>query len=151
MIIFNQMISIKTYTIQFSIFYSSGAVFKIAPFFVLFKIAPLYLSWPTISTCLKLLTKDPVLGLIWTRFISKVGQSWTPFIFILTSWYFSDRYFTIKLTYLTKTNYDIINFKKYRFCGAIIEHPIFTMKINKICIINHLLCKLIIPRCFLTF
>ena len=102
MIIFNQMISIKTYTIQFSIFYSSGAVFKIAPFFVLFKIAPLYLSWPTISTCLKLLTKDPVLGLIWTRFISKVGQSWTPFIFILTSWYFLDRYFTIKWTYLTK-------------------------------------------------
>ena len=137
MIIFNQMISIKTYTIQFSIFYSSGAVFRIAPFFVLFKIAPLYLSRPTISTCLKLLTKDPVLGLIWTRFISKVGQSWTPFIFILTSWYFSDRYFTIKWTYLTKKNYEIINFKKYRFCGAIIEHPIFSVKINRICIINH--------------
>ena len=137
MIIFNQMISIEIFTIQFSIFYSSRAVFKIAPFFVLFKIAPLYLSRPTISTCLKLLTKDPMLGLIWTCFLSKVGQSWTPFIFILTSWYFSDLYFTIKWTYLTKKIYDIINFKKYRFCGAISEHPIFSVKINRICIRNH--------------
>ena len=137
MIIFNQMISMEIFTIQFSIFYSSGAVFKIAPFFVLFKIAPLYLSRPTISTCLKLLTKDPMLGFIWTCFLSKVGQSWTPFIFILRSWYFSDLYFTIKWTYLTKKIYDIINFKKYRFCGAISEHPIFSVKINRICIRNH--------------
>ena len=137
MIIFNQMISIKTYTIQFSIFYSSGAVFRIAPFLVLFKIAPLYISRPTISTCLKLLTKGTVMGKVWTRFLSKVGQSWTLFIFILTSWYFADKYYSIKWTCITKKIYDIINSKKKRFCGAIGEHPTFSVKMNKICIIKH--------------
>ena len=87
-------------------------MFRIAPFLVLFKIAPLYISRPTISTCLKLLTKGTVMGKIWTCLLSKVGQSWTLFIFILTSWYFADKYYSIKWTCITKKIYDIINSKK---------------------------------------